>query len=322
MDLIAFSTAPMEEQRQGLAELQEIVRNSPQVRAAEQQGELIRLPTGDGMALVFFGDPIACIECALHISAQLQTSRLKLRMGINTGPVYRVSDINTNLNAAGGGINTAQRIMDAGDAGHILVSKTTSEILLQLKDWAGYLHDLGEHPVKHGKNLQFYNLYTAELGNAALPAKFQAELAQAAGRQKRRIAMAAALALLVAIGIASAMRMLPGGRRRSVVVIGFRNINARQDRDWVPAELAEGLRAQLISTGKVRVISGEESAEMRRDLGRSPQTSGLKRSRPETAPARQQIDSLSGPPRRFQPPPHLLVNGRFAHLSPRASGAP
>ena len=136
MDLVAFSTWPMEEQRQGLQELQKIVRNTSQVRAGESQSSPVRLPTGDGMALVFFGDPAACIECALEISAALKSSDLKLRMGINTGPVYRVADINTNLNFAGGGINTAQRIMDSGDAGHILVSQSSADILRQFREWA------------------------------------------------------------------------------------------------------------------------------------------------------------------------------------------
>ncbi len=196
MDLVAFSTMPMEEQRQELATLQEIVRNSPQVRDGERDSGLIRLPTGDGMALVFFGDPIPCVQCALHVSARLKNSPMKLRMGINTGPVYRVADINTNLNASGGGINTAQRIMDAADAGHILVSKSTAEVLLQLKDWARYLHDLGEHQVKHGIALRFYNLYTTELGNPALPSRFQAERKVSAKRQRRRVIALATAALI------------------------------------------------------------------------------------------------------------------------------
>ena len=169
MDLVAFSTWPMEEQRQGLQQLQEIVRNTPQVRAGERNSQLIRLPTGDGMALLFFGDPIVCVECALEIAAQLKKTGLKLRMGINTGPVYRVADINANLNAAGGGINMAQRIMDAGDAGHILVSQSTAEVLLQLKDWAPRLHDLGTHRVKHGVALQFLQSVHIRSGKSGAP---------------------------------------------------------------------------------------------------------------------------------------------------------
>ncbi len=268
MDLVAFSMWPMEEQRQGLHELQKIVRNTSQVRAGESQNNPVRLPTGDGMALVFFGDPAACAECALEISAALQNSSLKLRMGINTGPVYRVADINTNLNVAGGGINTAQRIMDAGDAGHILVSQSTADILRQFGEWSPRLHDLGEHSVKHGVKLQFFNLYTAELGNPALPSRFQAERKQSSNRKTRRIAIVAAVALLIAaIGLAVANRMLPEKRRKSVAVMGFRNITSRPEAAWVSTSLAEGLRTQLASTGKIRTISGEECAEIWHDLG-------------------------------------------------------
>jgi eukaryotic-like serine/threonine-protein kinase len=267
MDLVAFSTTPMEEQRQSLHTLQEIVRQSAHFRDGERDSGLIRLPTGDGMALVFFGDPIACVQCALDISARLKNSRLKLRMGVNTGPVYRVADINTNLNAAGGGINTAQRIMDAGDAGHILVSKSTAEVLLQFKEWAGNLHDLGEHPVKHGGTLRFYNLYTTEVGNPALPSRFRAEHILSANRRKRRIMAVAAGVVIVILGLAAVGRTFVGKRRRSVAVMGFRNITGRHDVDWVSTDVAEGLRTQLASTGKLRAISGEESAEMWKDLG-------------------------------------------------------
>ncbi len=268
MDLVAFSTWPMEEQRQGLQELQKIVRATSQVRAAADKSNLIPLPTGDGMALVFFGDPVACVECALEISAALKNTRLQLRMGVNTGPVYRVADINTNLNVAGGGINMAQRIMDAGDAGHILVSKSTADILLQLREWSPRLHDLGQHAVKHGVQLQFYNLYTEVLGNPASPSRFQAERKQTSKRHRLRMMYVAAAALLIAaVGVAVATRMLPEKRRRSVAVMGFRNITARQEANWVSTSLAEGLRTQLASTGRIRTISGEECAEIWHDLG-------------------------------------------------------
>jgi len=267
MDLVSFSTMPMEEQRRSIHALQEIVVRSLQHRNIDREDELIRLPTGDGMALVFFGDPVPCVQCALDIAARLKDTPLKLRMGINTGPVYRVADINTNLNAAGGGINTAQRIMDAGDAGHILVSKSTAEILLQLKEFAGSLEDLGVHPVKHGITLHFYNLCTADLGNAAVPSRFRAEHLQSAERRNRRITAITAVLLVAIIGAALASHAFGPKRRRSVAVMGFRNITGRHEADWVSTDLAEGLRTQLASTGKLRAISGEESAQMRKDLG-------------------------------------------------------
>ena len=187
----------------------------------------------------------------MEVSSQIKKTALKLRMGVNTGPVYRVADINANLNVAGGGINVAQRVMDCGDGGHILVSKSTAEILLQLKDWAPRLHDLGEHAVKHGVELRFYNLYTTEIGNPALPSRFRTEHAQSKKRQRRRIMAGALSALLVlAVGFAVVRRMLPSNRRRSVAVMGFRNITANPQADWVSTGLAEGLRTQLATTGE------------------------------------------------------------------------
>jgi tetratricopeptide (TPR) repeat protein/class 3 adenylate cyclase/TolB-like protein len=268
MDLVAFSAWPMEEQRRGLRELQEIVRNAPQVRDGERNDRLIRRPTGDGMALIFFGDPMACVECAWHVASELKKTPLKLRMGINSGPIYRVADINGDPNVAGGGINMAQRMMDAGDDGHILVSKSTADILLQFRDWAPYLHDLGEHSVKHQVKVQIYNLYTSELGNPAIPSRLQAENTLSAKLQRRRVMAAAMAALLIlGVGLAAASRMLVSNRRRSVAVMGFRNITSRPDAAWVSTGLSEGLRAQLASTGKLRTISGEESTEMWKDLG-------------------------------------------------------
>src|SRR5207245_1354000 len=136
--------------------------------------QLIRLPTGDGMALVFFGDAEAPARCALELGRGLRSHPvLQLRMGIHTGPVYRVADINTNMNVAGGGINIAQRVMDCGDSGHILVSKRVADDLGQLSRWAKCLHDLGDAEVKHGTRVHIFNLYTDEAGNAEVPRKLQ-----------------------------------------------------------------------------------------------------------------------------------------------------
>src|SRR5208282_4165463 len=118
---------------------------------SEANGDIVSLPTGDGMALAFFRDPTAPAQCALEVAAALKSKpHLKLRMGIHSGPVYRMADVNANANLAGGGINMAQRVMDCGDAGHILVSKSTADVLGQLSDYSGTLHDLGEAEVKHG----------------------------------------------------------------------------------------------------------------------------------------------------------------------------
>jgi class 3 adenylate cyclase/ABC-type uncharacterized transport system auxiliary subunit len=173
MDIVAYSTLPMDHQRQVLHELQEAVRKTPEFVRAQSEGQLLRLPTGDGMALVFFGDPQAPVRCALELSRALRDRpTIKVRMGIHTGPVYRVADINANQNVSGGGINVAQRVMDCGDAGHILVSAAAAEVLGQLSDWSGKLHDLGEAEVKHKVRLHIFNLCTDDTGNSCLPKKF------------------------------------------------------------------------------------------------------------------------------------------------------
>lgn len=174
-DIVGYSRQSMDQQTSLLRQLQDIVCGTPQFAAAQAANRLIKLPTGDGMALVFFtSSPLAACECALEVNRKLREQpQLQVRMGIHAGPVYRVVDINLQNNVAGGGINTAQRVMDCGDAGHVLVSQTVAEVLQQLSQWEERLHDLGEAEVKHGVRVRIYNLYTADAGNVATPAKFR-----------------------------------------------------------------------------------------------------------------------------------------------------
>jgi serine/threonine protein kinase len=174
LDMVGYSTLLIDEQPTRLRSLQDIIRNTGEFCRAQAAKQLMRLPTGDGMALVFFGDPEAPLRCALEISQALRNNpEIRLRMGVHSGLVYRVADINTNMNVAGGGINIAQRVMDCGDAGHILLSKRVADDLSQLGRWAGYLHDLGEAEVKHGLRVHIFNLYTDELGNREIPNKLR-----------------------------------------------------------------------------------------------------------------------------------------------------
>ena len=174
MDLVGYSKLLLDEQREHLQRLSEIVLSTEQVCAAEAADNLIRLPVGDGMALVFFNSPEAPVQCAIEISKKLkQYPQLKLRMGIHSGPVNEVRDVNGQPNVAGAGINIAQRVMDYGDAGHILVSKRVAEDLSQSRHWRPYLHELGECAVKHSMPVFIVNLYTDEIGNAQLPQKFK-----------------------------------------------------------------------------------------------------------------------------------------------------
>lgn len=172
IDIVAYSQMPMDEQEKTLSRLQSVVRGTPDFSRARASGEVTSLPTGDGMALVFWGDAEAPIRCALALNKELRTEPvLPVRMGIHSGPVYRFADINANLNVAGGGINLAQRVMDCGDAGHILMSDAVAGILKQLTRWRDAVHDLGEVQVKHGVRLHLFNLFESEFGNPSRPEK-------------------------------------------------------------------------------------------------------------------------------------------------------
>src|SRR6266446_6844812 len=173
IDIVGYSKLVVDQQRRLLELLNQIVRGTEQFRKAEATHRLITIPTGDGMALVFYNTPEAPVECALEISrAAREHPELKLRMGVHSGPVSGVVDVSGRANIAGAGINIAQRVMDCGDAEHILLSRHVAEDLEQLGHWKKHLHDLGEVEVKHGSRVSVVNLYTEELGNPEVPQKF------------------------------------------------------------------------------------------------------------------------------------------------------
>jgi TolB-like protein/class 3 adenylate cyclase len=175
IDIVGYSKLLINEQRALLDTLNHVVRNTDEFRSAEQAGRLLKLPTGDGMALVFYNSPEAPVECALEISRALKDhTRLRVRMGVHSGPISGVVDLNERANVAGAGINVAQRVMDCGDAGHILLSRHVAEDLEQYGHWLPHLHDLGECEAKHGVRVHVVNLYTEDLGNPAIPEKFAA----------------------------------------------------------------------------------------------------------------------------------------------------
>jgi len=174
IDIVGYSKLVTNEQRRCLELLNQIVRGAEHFRTAEANGRLITVPSGDGMALVFYNTPEAPVQCALEISSAVKEHpELKLRMGIHSGPVSGVVDVGGRANIAGAGINIAQRVMDCGDAGHILISKHMAEDLEQYGQWRRHLHDLGECEVKHGGRVSVVNLYTEELGNPEVPEKFR-----------------------------------------------------------------------------------------------------------------------------------------------------
>ena len=174
MDVVGYSKLLLDEQRDLQQQLTQIVRDTEQVRNAEAAGRLIRISTGDGMALVFFNSPETPVRCAIEIAKKLKEHpELRLRMGIHSGPVNEVRDVNDRANVAGAGINIAQRVMDCGDAGHILLSRHVADDLKHYRQWQPQLHDLGECAVKHGERVNVVNLYSGELGNPQLPEKFR-----------------------------------------------------------------------------------------------------------------------------------------------------
>src|SRR5205085_11106555 len=207
IDIVGYSKLSINDQRAAIDELNQVVRTSEQFQKAEGAGRLIKIPTGDGMALVFYKSPEEPVECALEISRALKEhSKLQLRMGAHSGPVSGVIDVNGQANLAGAGLNVAQRVMGCADAGHILLSKRVADDLGEYEHWRKLLHDLGECEVKHGMRISIVNLHADEVGNPQLPKKFQALKKQRA--RMRWAAMMAALLALVAIvaGIAMVSR--------------------------------------------------------------------------------------------------------------------
>jgi TolB-like protein/class 3 adenylate cyclase/Tfp pilus assembly protein PilF len=270
MDLVGYSKLLLDEQRELLQRLTEIVRNTEQVLAAETADKLIRLPAGDGMALVFFNSPEAPVQCAIEITKKLkQYPQLKLRMGIHSGPVNEVRDVNGRANVAGAGINIAQRVMDCGDAGHILLSKRVAEDLTQSRQWRPYLHDLGECAVKHGVPISIVNLYTDEIGNAQLPERvkqWQSEqAAQAADGSpsvfRRKGLLIATGALLIAVATfgvwlyfkqAGVTSRVP---EKTIAVLPFQNFSPDKDNAFFADGVQDDILTSLAKIKDLRVIS-------------------------------------------------------------------
>jgi tetratricopeptide (TPR) repeat protein len=170
IDIVGYSKLLIDDQHDAQQQLSRIVRSTNEFRVAERDGKLVRLPTGDGMALVFFSNPEAPVQCATEITKALKNNpTFELRMGIHSGAVSGVTDVNERSNVAGAGINMAQRVMDCGDAGHILLSKRAAEDLTQYSRWHQYLHDLGECEVKHGVVVSLVSLYNEDIGNSEIP---------------------------------------------------------------------------------------------------------------------------------------------------------
>ena len=277
IDIVGYSKLLIDEQKELLQELNEIVRKTDQVREAEAEGKLVRLPTGDGMALVFSNHPEAPVECALEISKALQSHpEIKLRMGIHSGAVNSIADVNDRSNVAGAGINIAQRVMDCGDAGHILLSKHVADDLAQYRRWQPHLHDLGEVDVKHGKRLHIFNLYTDELGNREVPEKFNAVAVAAAdtaatprSTSKPAVPMWAWIggAVLIFAAIAFGFLILRSKNSltattaataipaKSIAVLPFENLSSDKENAYFTDGVQDEILTNLAKIADLKVIS-------------------------------------------------------------------
>src|SRR2546429_1855438 len=226
IDIVGYSRLWINEQRAASDELTQAVLTSEQFQNAEAAARLIKIPTGDGMALVFYKSPEEPVKCAREISRALKEHR-QLRMGVHSGPVSGVIDVNGQANLAGAGLNMAQRVMDCGDAGHILLSKRVADDLGEYEQWRPLLHDLGECEVKHGMRVSIVNLHGDEVGNPQLPKKFQALKKR---RARGRLAVVATVLLLLAALVAAFVLVSKKSTRsasiiseKSIAVLPFEN---------------------------------------------------------------------------------------------------
>src|SRR3984893_16083188 len=258
VDIVGYSKLSINDQRAAIDELTQAVRASEQVQNAEAAARLIKIPTGDGMALVFYKSPEEPVECALEIGRALKEHR-QLRMGVHSGPVSGVIDVNGQANLAGAGLNMAQRVMDCGDAGHILLSKRVADDLGEYEHWRKLLHDLGECEVKHGMRVSIVNLYADEVGNPQLPKKFQA-----LKKHRTRMRWAATTAALLALAlIVAGIAMFSRNRGRStlvapeksIAVLPFENLSDEKQNAYFADGVQDEILTDLARIADVKVIS-------------------------------------------------------------------
>jgi TolB-like protein/cytochrome c-type biogenesis protein CcmH/NrfG len=265
LDIVGYSKLLSDKQREVFHRLTELVRATAQFRAAEEAGKLVRLPTGDGMALAFFTSIDAPVKCAQEISRKLhEWPELQLRMGIHSGPVDEVVDVNDRRNVTGAGINLAQRVMDCGDAGHILLSRRVADDLQNYSRWQPYLHDLGEAEVKHGVRVHVVNLFGDDFGNSALPAKLRDIPPPPATRAKpNRIGwlMAALLGLAVIAGTSAwFLSRIPKRNAvnvpdKSIAVLPLENLTAEKENAYFADGIQDELLSDLAKVKELKVIS-------------------------------------------------------------------
>ena len=294
IDVVGYSKRLINEQSELLETLKQIVRESAQVRAAKDEGSLIQLPTGDGVALVFRGNVEQPVECALEISAALgQHPELPLRMGIHSGPINRVLDVNERANVAGAGIDVAQRVMDCGDAGHILLSKRAADDLAPYPRWNPHLHDLGQVEVKHSALVHLVNLFTPEAGNPATPStitKKRAPLVAPAAPRPNWLTWVLAVLIVWSLGGAiwwlgfhipkpsprpAAVPSVPALPEKSIAVLPFANLSEEKANAYFVDGMQDEILTNLAKIADLKVISRSSVMQYRsgnarnlREIGR------------------------------------------------------
>ena len=288
IDIVAYSKMAIDDQRAAIEQLNQIVQSTDEFRKAESENRLLKIPTGDGMALVFYRSPEAPVECALEISRALKEHpRLKLRMGVHSGPVSGVIDVSGRVNVAGEGINMAQRVMDCGDAGHILLSKRVAEDLHQFSHWRPHLYDVGECEVKHGVRVAVVNLFTAELGNSERPrslAKLTDKSDTAPVSAERPSSRKSALifflcALIVALAVASFLfwhrqktetrASASGVTEKSIAVLPFENLSEEKANAFFTDGVQDEILTDLAKIADLKVISRSSVMQYKSGVARN-----------------------------------------------------
>jgi serine/threonine-protein kinase len=301
IDVVGYSKLLVNEQIEVLQELNQIVRDTECSRAAEASGKLDRVPTGDGMALLFFRNPEEPVRCALEVSRALHDHPyIQVRMGVHSGPVNQVRDVNDKTNFAGAGLNVGQRVLDCGDAGHILLSAHVADDLSQYRHWQPYLHDLGECEVKHGLRLHLFNLYKDNLGNPQVPDKFRR-----GKRSKQAFAVRpitsprwSKVALLVALFVSAIVlligfliffhrapapaakaptreettaRVLAGIPQKSIAVLPFENLSDEKENAYFADGVQDEILTDLAKVADLKVISRTSVMQYKTGVARNVQ---------------------------------------------------
>ena len=275
IDIVAYSKMASDDQRAAIEELNQIVQSTDEYRKEESENRLLKLATGDGMALIFYHSPEDPVECALEISRAIKEehSNLRLRIGVHSGPVSGVVDVNGRANVAGAGINTAQRVMDCGDAGHILLSKRVAEDLEQFKHWRPHLYHIGECEVKHGDKIEIVNLFTAELGNSERPKRMAMPAPQTDfGPVRKERAPSRKPVFIITVCLAAAtlavaaflfwQRHAPktsaaasGIPEKSIAVLPFENLSSDKENAYFADGIQDEILTRVSKIADLKVIS-------------------------------------------------------------------